>query len=544
MPAPDSTRAAPLTDGGCARRQAMAERLSHLAITPAPLQSILDKTVAWLADAVDLDFASVLELDPDGCTLTLRAGVGWREGMVGRARVSTGVTTHAGFALAVSEPVVVTDLAEEGRFPGSTLLRDHGVRSGVATVIPGHPRTFGVVAAHSLRPRGFDVTEVQFLRTVAGIVAASVKLRSAEQALSDSEVRMRAILDTLVDGIVTIDERGTVQSANPATERMFGYSAEELLGSNVALLMPEPFRSEHDGYVAGYVGGGRPRVIGTGREVVGRRKSGDVFPMDLAVSEIRLWSRRMFTGILRDITERRRLEREILSAAVEEQRRIGQDLHDGVCQQIAAIAFATEVVRRKLAARAAPEAGAVAQLCELVDQAMSQARELAHGLQPVTLEADGLATALGDLAAKTGERFGTRCTCVCDAGTLLHDNAVATHLYRIAQEAVANAVRHGRAGTIAIGLAVSRADEIVLTVADDGVGLWQAPADADGIGIPAMKYRARVIGGTLTIEPGRSGRGTSVRCAVRGTSRTGNTGGDELCAASQSIRNGPLRSGS
>ena len=126
--------------------------------------------------------------------------------------------------------------------------------------------------------------------------------------LSENARRLRTILDTAVDAIVTIEESGVIESINPATERMFGYGRDELVGSNVSALMPSPHREEHDRYLASYLRTGKARIIGIGREVEARRKDGSVFPVDLAVSEVRLPGRRLFTAIIRDLTERRELE--------------------------------------------------------------------------------------------------------------------------------------------------------------------------------------------------------------------------------------------
>src|SRR5688572_26551260 len=146
--------------------------------------------------------------------------------------------------------------------------------------------------------------------------------RSAtEQALTESEARTRAILDAAVDAIITIDERGRVESMNPAAERLFGYPAAEVLGQNVKMLMPEPYRHEHDGYLHNYLSTGQRKIIGIGREVVGLRKDGSTFPMDLAVSEVRLGARRLFTGIVRDITERKKAEEQLRFYAGELQAR-------------------------------------------------------------------------------------------------------------------------------------------------------------------------------------------------------------------------------
>lgn len=126
----------------------------------------------------------------------------------------------------------------------------------------------------------------------------------------ESAERYRAILDTAIDGIVTISENGLIESFNRAAERMFGYSADELVGRNVSLLMPEPYRTQHDSFLANYLRTGNPRVIGFGREVSGLRRDGSIFPMDLSVGEVHLPGRRLFTGILRDISDRKAAENE------------------------------------------------------------------------------------------------------------------------------------------------------------------------------------------------------------------------------------------
>lgn len=132
--------------------------------------------------------------------------------------------------------------------------------------------------------------------------------KKAEHALQESEARMRAIFETAVDAIITIDEHGIIERVNPAAERMFGYPEAEVKGRNVSILMPAPHRQAHDGYLQHYLATGEKRIIGKGREVQGLRRDGSIFPMDLAVTEMRLGGRRMFTGLVRDITERKHAE--------------------------------------------------------------------------------------------------------------------------------------------------------------------------------------------------------------------------------------------
>lgn len=148
-------------------------------------------------------------------------------------------------------------------------------------------------------------------RLFAGIVRDISERKRNEELVRASDAKTRAILETAVDGIITIDEMGTVLSANPATERLFGYAADEMIGRNINMLMPEPYRSAHDGYLSRYRQTGERRIIGIGREVEGQRKDGSTFPMDLAVGEAIISGSRIFTGIVRDVTARKRTEEEL-----------------------------------------------------------------------------------------------------------------------------------------------------------------------------------------------------------------------------------------
>ena len=147
--------------------------------------------------------------------------------------------------------------------------------------------------------------------------------------LAQAEERMRSVVNHVVDGIISIDDHGIVTTFNPAAERIFGYPAAEVVGRNVNMLMPEPYHTEHDGYVANYLDTGQAKIIGIGREVVGQRKDGSIFPMELAISVFRAGERRHFTGIVRDITERKRAE-EGLRQAEERMRSVVNHVIDGI----------------------------------------------------------------------------------------------------------------------------------------------------------------------------------------------------------------------
>lgn len=345
-------------------------------------------------------------------------------------------------------------------------------------------------------------------------IRSNARQKAIASALRDSGERLRAILETAVEGIVTIDERGIIESFNLAAERIFGYKPHEVVGKNVSVLMPSPHRERHDGYLANYLHTGHAKIIGIGREVVGRRKDGTVFPMDLSVSEVRLAERRMFTGFIRDITERKRLEKEILEISEREQRRIGHDLHDGLCQQLAAIEIMSQVLAQKLARRSQKAAQHAGEIAAHVRSAISHTRRLARGLSPVTLESEGLMAALQELALNTTAMFGADCRLDCDLPVLVPDSAVASHLFRVAQEAVSNALKHGKARRIVIQLQKDRAG-VTLKVSDNGRGLPTefAAQKQKGMGLRIMQSRAGMVGGALAIERNPGG-GVSVICAV------------------------------
>jgi len=331
--------------------------------------------------------------------------------------------------------------------------------------------------------------------------------RDLTASLTDNEQRLRAIFNAAVDAIITIDKRGNIDSANESAERIFGYSPNELIGKNVSVLMPSPYREEHDGYLRRYIRTGEARIIGIGREVIAQRKDGRRIPVHLSISEVPLKRGRLFTAVIHDISERRRLEREVLEASTNEQERIGRELHDGVCQNLVGAALAASMLARRLATDSPAAAEEAERIAELVRQTATHARNLSHGLSPMDISGEGLTVALRKLAQQVTDTSGMRCTFV-GGNDPSYEPATANHLYRIAQEAVNNAVRHAKATEVHVQLDNDGPDA-VLTVRDDGRGFTRKIGQ--GLGLKTMAYRARVIGGTLAIERAGGG-GTTVRC--------------------------------
>lgn len=241
---------------------------------------------------------------------------------------------------------------------------------------------------------------------------------------------------------------------------------------------------------------------------------------------------RAYDDLQEEIAARKRLEGEILKAGHEEQRRIGQDLHDGLGQQLAGIAFKAALLKRSLAENAPQAVEAAEEIEELTREALSQTRQLARGLAPVVLDAGGLMMALEDLATGISNVFGVQCAFVCERPVYVDDDAAAMHLYRVAQESVNNAIRHGKAKRITVELELA-GPKVLLRVQDDGQGFTEPRDGRPGMGLRVMEYRARVLDGTLTIERALSG-GTVVTCSCPASAvgaRTDNPGRKERSRA-------------
>jgi signal transduction histidine kinase len=215
-------------------------------------------------------------------------------------------------------------------------------------------------------------------------------------------------------------------------------------------------------------------------------------------------------ALTREIAERERLQQLLLEASEQEQRRIGQDLHDGLGQHLAGTAIAGQVLREKLEQRRLQEAGDARKVVELIEEGVSLTRRSVKGLHPVDLSAEGLMFALEEFAATTARLFDLDCRFVCESPVLIHSAPVAEHLYRIAQEATRNAIQHGAARHVRIELNTLD-EEYELRIEDDGIGIAPSPASTGGMGMRIMAYRANMIGARFEIAASVEG-GTAVIC--------------------------------
>jgi PAS domain S-box-containing protein len=216
------------------RQQAVVADLGQRALAEGDLDALMREAVGIVAATLKADFCKVLELLPDGEALRLRAGTGWREGLIGQATVGAGTDSQAGYTLLTDEPVIVADLSTETRFDGPPLLHEHGVVSGLSVIIRGRDKPFGVLGAHTRERRDFTSDDALFLRSVANVLAAAIERQRFEAEVRED--RFRALVEHGSDMISLTDATGVRRYASPAYGRVLGYRPEELLGRHVAAI--------------------------------------------------------------------------------------------------------------------------------------------------------------------------------------------------------------------------------------------------------------------------------------------------------------------
>jgi PAS domain S-box-containing protein len=323
---------------------------------------------------------------------------------------------------------------------------------------------------------------------------------------------LHRLIENLKDrAVYVLDPSGHIASWNEGAQRLTGYAADEIVGEPSTRLWP----------AQDIVSGKAEQAIaaaaasGTFEDEGWRvRKDGSRFWALTVLTALRDGDGSLtgFSNVLHDITNRKRFEEELLEIEERRQRRIGRDLHDALGQDITGIAFLCKELEEGLAAKGLPEAAEATRIVAEINQAIDRTLALAKGLCPMELTASGLMMALEELALNVEEVFGVPCRFQCEHPVLIYDDVTALHLYRIAQEAVTNAVKHGRPKGVTIGLTAAN-ERYIMRVADDGQGFPAGKPGFPGMGLQIMRYRARSIGGTFSIQRRPEG-GTLVLCSV------------------------------
>jgi two-component system sensor kinase FixL len=319
-----------------------------------------------------------------------------------------------------------------------------------------------------------------------------------------SEPVFRALLNVVCDWLFIVGSDGVIVECHPPPEPDGPTIAKSFIGRRVIELLPMQLAQQARYYLEKTLRTGQTQSFSSQVLLRGRECQYQV--------RVALCAPGQVIALVRDITERHLREKEILEISNREQLRLGQDLHDGLGQHLTGITFLSRALETKLSVRGIPEAEEVAEIGKLVMQALTQTRNLARGLFPVEL-ASGVVQALKDLATTAEKLFNISCRLEADETIGVRNRTVAHHLFRVAQEAINNSVKHGRATQVLMNLR-SDGDILTLTVRDNGIGLPDDAVQSKGLGLRIMSYRAQKIGGTLNIARGEEG-GTVLTCSFK-----------------------------
>lgn len=355
------------------------------------------------------------------------------------------------------------------------------------------------------------------LPTPEGMFVLASVIDITERKRREEELRRKndfisAVLDTTQALVVVLDRSGRIVEFNRTCEEVSGYSRNEVAGKVLweALLPPEDVDYIRGVIVDLFHGG--PVTRGESTWIT---KTGDRRLLNWTRAVLRDPAGKpeyvISTGL--DITERRRLENLVLEVAKKEQQRIGQELHDGLGQQLTSTAIMAKVLEKKLRKAELKEADQAAEIVSLLNRATTHTRELAQGLYALDVAPEDFAAAVKRFAAETERRFEVACDVSIDERLAVSDHSVATHLFRIVSEAVNNALKHAKPKRISIHLGAEEGRFLRLVIDNDGLAFHDPQGEAEGMGLRIMAYRARLIGGTFDIRA-RKGGGTVVTCEV------------------------------
>ncbi len=328
-----------------------------------------------------------------------------------------------------------------------------------------------------------------------------------QQAIDQHAETFLTLAETTREGIILADTRGRIEFVNPAAERLFGYRHGELIGEPLTRLMPPEHANAHDTYVQNYLQTGIGKIIGIGRQLTAMRKNGTRFPIYLSIGDIRTSSARLFAGVILDMSEQQQLQREILQIPVDEQRRIGQELHDGLGQQLTGLGLLATSLLNKASK---PEHELARRLASGLQDAISQVRALSRGLMPVDIDAAGFMGALQTLIDDVRAHSRLSIRLIIDEPVHIADNDCAMHLYRITQEALNNALKHADSSCIEVRLGIEGARGFI-AIRDDGRGFDHQQVPNDGLGLRIMQHRCGLIYAQFALSTS-PGDGTEIKC--------------------------------
>jgi PAS domain S-box-containing protein len=512
------------------------------------LDEIYSGALNAILTALRCDRASILLYD----TRRVMRFVAWR-GLSPRYRKA--VEGHSPWDPNVKnpQPVCVADvnLAKLSKSLRSTIKKE-GISAAAFIPLVAEGKLIGKFMTYYNAPHLFTDDELKLATTIAKQLAQGIRQKRDEEALRDSEERLRAIIAQANAGMVRYDLKGRIQFANPTFCKMLGYEESEMIGKSVhEITHPEDLeRTTHafdravrqgkaseidkrylrkDGSIVWVNVSDAPELDAAGRskcvvavvvDITARKRAEAALQKSKEVLEELVKQRTKALTVANaelkgEIERRKGLEGEILSVSDREQQRLGQELHDGLCQHLTAVAFMARSVALRLKNHRVIDAADIEKIAALVNSAATDARNLSIALHRADIDSAGFVTALEDLVDR--EIWKIPCRLEIKSTFHIDDDMAAAQLYRIAREAVINANKHAEAREIVIKLERSRRG-MVLRVIDDGIGLPDQPGFKHGLGLHIMEYRAQLLGGCLEISSPKEG-GTCVSCYLPNNTR-------------------------
>jgi PAS domain S-box-containing protein len=487
------------------------QRVEHevaqiLAETEAPVE-VYEATLAAIGRSLGWPLGAVWEVRPDD--LRLRCARTWHEGddasefelLSERITLAPGEGLP-GRVLASGEAAWIVDAPRDGNFPRAAAARRSGLHAAFGFPLRSARGIVGVMEFFAREQREPDQRLLETMRMLGSQVGQFVARRHAEAEVRASESRLRAMLEAALDAVVTMDHRGRVLGWNHAAESIFGFTADEALGAEMAdLIVPDSLRTAHRRGLARFVETGSPVILDRRLELTGRHKDGREFPVELTITRIGLAGPPTFTGYLRDITERKQAEADLkasrarlVDVADAERRRIQRNLHDGAQQRLTSVLLSLGRLRTTVDGHN----GLLDRAIDELATGLQELRELASGLHPSVLSERGLVAALEALALRAP--VPVELAAVPDRRL---PEPVEAAAYYVVAEALANVHKHAGARGVVVSASLDEAG-LVVEVVDDGAG----GADAGGGGLRGLADRVEALGGTLSLEspPGRGTR--------------------------------------
>ena len=492
------------------------QRVEHavariLAETDRPVE-VYALALAAIGSSLGWELGAVWEIGPDDerlrCRRIWHAGEGAPEfeALSERIELAPG-DGLPGRVLVSGEPIWIVDAPEAGNFPRAEVARRAGLHAAFGFPLLSPRGVVGVMEFFSRELREPDERLLETMRELGSQVGQFVARRQAEEAVHASESQLRAMLETALDAVVTMDHRGRVVGWNHAAETTFGFRADEVVGREMAeLIVPPSLRAAHRNGLARFLETEHPVVLDKRVELAGMHKNGAEFPVELTITKVPLPGPPSFTGYLRDITERKQVEADLresrarlVEVADDERRRIQHNLHDGAQQRLTAVLLTLGRLRESSGIRDALLDGAIEEL----SAGLQEIRELASGLHPSVLSERGLAHALEAAALRAPVPINLQ----VELDGPLTERVEAAAYYVVA-EGLANVHKHARASRVSVRVA-SEEGGLAVEVSDDGAG----GADKGGSGLRGLTDRVEALGGQLVLTTPEGG-GTRLRASL------------------------------